>query len=87
MINHVNDSYFTYADVEITGDTIRLSNCNSSTASKYTLDIIGGEKARLDGYDGTVRVYCPNFYIKSESEGTKRRVWISEAKIDDTWTN
>ena len=42
--------------------------------------------ARLDGYDGTVRVYCPSFYIKSTSKGNKRRVMISSHKIDDTWT-
>ena len=42
--------------------------------------------SRLDGYDGTVRVYCPNFYIKSEIKGTKRRVWLSTVKIDNTWT-
>lgn len=44
-----------------------------------------GSASRLDGYDGTVRVYIPSFYIKSESDGTKRRVWISTVKIDDTW--
>lgn len=44
-----------------------------------------GEGSRLDGYDGTVRVYCPDFYIKSESNGDKRRVWLSTVKIDNTW--
>lgn len=42
--------------------------------------------AVLNGYDGTVRVYCPNFYIKSVIEGTKRRVWISTVKIDNSYT-
>lgn len=42
--------------------------------------------SRLDGYDGTVRVYCPNFYIKSQIIGNKRRVWLSTVKIDNTWT-
>lgn len=46
-----------------------------------------GEGSRLDGYDGTVRVYCPDFYIKSESNGDKRRVWISTVKINDSWTH
>lgn len=45
-----------------------------------------GKPARLDGYDGTVRVYCPSFYIKSKSIRTKRQVWLSTMKIDDTWT-
>lgn len=42
--------------------------------------------SRLDGYDGTVRVYCPAFYIKSKSIGNKRQVWLSTVKIDNTWT-
>lgn len=42
--------------------------------------------AVLNGYDGTVRVYCPEFYIKSESEGDYRRVWLSTIKLDATWT-
>ena len=43
--------------------------------------------AVLNGYDGTVRVYCPSFYIKSIIDGTKRRVWISTAKIDNSYTH
>ena len=42
--------------------------------------------AVLNGYDGTVRVYCPNFYIKSYSDGNIRKVYISTVKIDDSWT-
>ncbi len=42
--------------------------------------------ARLDGYDGTVRIYCPSFYIKSKLIGSKRQVWLSPVKIDNTWT-
>lgn len=45
-----------------------------------------GEPSRLDGYDGTVRVYCPQFYIKSETVDDTSRVWISTVKIDDDWT-
>lgn len=40
----------------------------------------------LNGYDGTVRVYCPKFYIKSESDGDYRRVWISESNVDGKFT-
>ena len=43
--------------------------------------------SRLDGFDGTVKVYCPEFYIKSEIIGTIRRVWLSLVKLDDTWTH
>lgn len=42
--------------------------------------------SRLDGYHGTVRVYCPNFYIKSQIIGNTRRVWLSTVKVDNTWT-
>lgn len=41
--------------------------------------------ARLDGYDGEVFVYVPEFYIRSWDEADKRAVRISPTKIDDTW--
>lgn len=43
--------------------------------------------AVLNGYDGTVRVHCPDFYIKSYSEGTTRKVYISTIRIDPSWTH
>lgn len=42
--------------------------------------------AVLNGYDGTVRVYCPSFYIKSTVDGNVSKVWLSTIKIDDTYT-
>lgn len=42
--------------------------------------------AVLNGYDGTVRVYCPAFYIKSTVVGNVAKVWLSTFKIDDTYT-
>ena len=42
--------------------------------------------AVLNGYDGTVRVYCPAFYIKSTVAGNVAKVWLSTVKIDDTYT-
>ena len=42
--------------------------------------------SKLDGYDGTVRVYCPKFYIKSEVDEQICKVWISQFEIDSTWT-
>lgn len=42
--------------------------------------------AVLNGYDGTVRVYCPAFYIKSTVAGDVAKVWLSTVKIDDTYT-
>lgn len=43
--------------------------------------------AVLNGYDGTVRVYCPEFYIKSIVEGTICKVFITPIKINDTYTH
>lgn len=42
--------------------------------------------AVLNGYDGTVRVYCPSFYIKSTVDGNVSKVWLSTIKIDNTYT-
>lgn len=42
--------------------------------------------AVLNGYDGTVRVYCPAFYIKSVVNDNIAKVWLSTVKIDDTYT-
>ena len=42
--------------------------------------------AVLNGYDGTVRVYCPAFYIKSTVVGNVAKVRLSTVKIDDTYT-
>lgn len=43
--------------------------------------------AVLNGYDGTVRIYCPEFYIKSIVKDTVCKVYISTTKIDDTYTH
>lgn len=37
-----------------------------------------GTASRLDGYDGTVRVEIPKFYLWSQVDGDIRRVYISE---------
>lgn len=38
-----------------------------------------------NGYDGTVKVYVPGFYIKYVSEGNIRRVWLSTSQVDSTY--
>lgn len=43
---------------------------------------IDGTESRLDGYDGEVKVETPKFYIWSEIDGDKRRVWVSLNKIN-----
>lgn len=42
--------------------------------------------AVLNGYDGTVRVKVPRFWIKSYIDGLIRQVWISPTYIDASWT-
>lgn len=49
--------------------------------SSYTILVA----ARLDGYDGEVFVYVPEFYIKSWDEPERRCVRISPTKIDGSW--
>lgn len=41
-----------------------------------------GTDSRLDGYDGTVQVEVPEFYLWSETEGTKSRVYVSTQKTE-----
>lgn len=43
--------------------------------------------SRLWGIDGEVKVYIPEFWIKSEIDGDKRRVRITTIKINNTWTH
>lgn len=68
-----------------TATLVANDQLNALSLNTGTQDVELG--AVLNGYDGTVRVYCPNFYINSEIEGTKRRVWISTIKVDDTFHN
>ena len=42
--------------------------------------------AVLNGYDGTVRVKVPRFWIKSYIDGNIRQVWVSPTYIDASWT-
>lgn len=85
--------------VKVNGVACQISSINTSTNTATllvnddlkALSLQSGTKsielgAVLNGYDGTVRVYCPNFYIKSVIDGTKRRVWISTIKIDNSYT-
>ena len=61
-----------------------------TTNELINLGLISGVKSVefgsvLNGYDGTVRVYCPGFYIKSVINGDTYTVWISTVKIDNTY--
>lgn len=41
--------------------------------------------AVLNGYDGEVMVYVPEFWIRSWDTDTKKEVRISAIKVDETW--
>lgn len=41
--------------------------------------------ARLDGYDGEVMIFIPEFWIKSWDTPTTRRVCIAPTKVDESW--
>lgn len=52
-----------------------------SQEGSYTMRV----GSNLSGYDGTVKVFVPKFYLKSEEDGNKCRVRISSIQIDNTW--
>lgn len=66
------------------GGVVLVNNnqMSSLTSGNYTVEL----GACLNGYDGTVRVHTPAFYLKSFKEGTTNKVYITTSKIDDTWT-
>jgi len=78
----VNDIACKVIAIDTTTSTATLSPEEDIEAGTYTVEL----GAILNGYDGTVRVYVPAFYIKSVTEGTVSKVWLSIVKIDDTWT-
>ena len=78
--------------LKIDSQILKIVSIDAATTTA-TLEgtVTDGEKqaefgAVLNGYDGTVRVYCPEFYIKSYTKGDIYQVWISQTKIDETWT-
>ena len=86
--------------VKVDGVACQISSINTSTNTATllvnddlkALSLSSGTKdielgAVLNGYDGTVRVYCPAFYIKSTVDGNISKVWLSTVKIDDTYTH
>lgn len=86
--------------VKVDGVACQISSINTSTNTATllvnddlkALSLSSGTKsielgAVLNGYDGTVRVYCPAFYIKSTVDGNIAKVWLSTVKIDDTYTH
>lgn len=63
----------------------------TKTATLDKIPTLTGEQsvelgAVLNGYDGTVRVKVPKFYIKSYKDNNIRQVWVSTIQIDGSWT-
>lgn len=79
--------------LRIGGEEVQVISIDTTTKTA-TLDktpTLTGEQsvelgAVLNGYDGTVRVKVPKFYIKAYKQDKIRQVWISPTYIDDSWT-
>lgn len=80
----VNNLIAQVKDIDTTTYTATLNFIDSPDALEAG-DCTVEFGAVLNGYDGTVEVFVPAFYIKSFIDGTKRRVYITTIKIDDTW--
>lgn len=77
----VSNEYVTSSDNIASTTIIPISDNLNIPAGSVTVEL----GARLDGYDGEVMVYVPEFYIRSWDEEDRREVRISTVQIDDTW--
>lgn len=81
----INDIKIQVGSIDTDSSTATLVNneyTGTLQAGSYTCEL-GSVR---NGYDGTVKVYVPGFYIKSVSEENIRRVWLSTSQIDTTYT-
>lgn len=81
----INDIKIQVGSINTDSSTATLVNneyTGTLQAGSYTCEL-GSVR---NGYDGTVKVYIPGFYIKSVSEENIRRVWLSTIQIDSTYT-
>lgn len=87
---YLSTKYFTPEKIKAAatsdGTNYHLSDLSLLTSSDFEAEFYLVPGSDLSGYDGTVKVFVPSFYIKSEIIGNKRRVWLSTVRIDDTWT-
>lgn len=90
-LEDTNGDYGIYLVSHHASDTLTLhldTLEESSDGWSDTARTITGCKVRfgsnLSGYDGTVEVEIPEFYLWSESEGDERKVYISTSKITST---
>nr|DAS69934.1 MAG TPA: hypothetical protein [Caudoviricetes sp.] len=89
----VNDEIVTGQFAKILEDhiigTIEIKNLNQAHIT-WSRPVPAGEKtivigSRLDGYDGEVMVYVPEFWIKSFTDYTYNSVRITNKPCDSTW--
>lgn len=59
--------------------TVEWDNAPTTVPKKIVMG------SMLDGFDGTVKIYCPEFYILSQHNNSKHRVLISTVKLSDEW--
>ena len=81
----INDIKIQIGSIDTDSSTATLVNneyTGTLQANSYTCEL-GSVR---NGYDGTVKVYIPGFYIKSVSKENIRRVWLSTSQIDSTYT-
>lgn len=87
IICKVNGVNYDYITTDVYNNDVQLTPISGDLNIQQgeTMQIELG--SRLWGIDGEVKVYVPEFWIKSEIDGNKRRVRITTMKIDDTWTH
>lgn len=76
----INNEEVQVVNIDTTTKTATLDKTPASTG-KQVVEL----GAVLNGYDGTVRVKVPRFWIKAYKDGLIRQVWISPTYIDDSW--
>ena len=80
----INDIEIQIASIDTDSATATLVN-NEYTGTLHDGNFNCELGSVRNGYDGTVKVYVPGFYIKSVSEGNIRRVWLSTSQVDSTY--
>lgn len=79
----INDNKFQLTNLDHDAQTAEIlsssnSNYDTITAGSHTVEF-GSVR---NGYDGVVKIYVPQFYIKGSTEGTTCTVYISSTQID-----
>ena len=72
-------------EIQITSidTTTKTATLSATPATTGSTEIELG--AVLNGYDGTVRVLVPQFYLKAFKDNDIRQVWISPIEVDGSW--